>query len=136
MVPKQIVSPQKNAPVMGIVQDTLCGIRKFTRRDTFIDQDLLYNLLMWVPDWDGVIPVPAILKPVPYWTGKQIMSLVIPKINLIGFHSAHPDAEVSDISSGDTKVIIEDGELIAGILCKRTVGTSANGIVHVIMNEQ
>lgn len=26
MVPKQIVSPQKNVPVMGIVQDTLCGV--------------------------------------------------------------------------------------------------------------
>ena len=135
MVPKQIVTPQKNAPVMGIVQDTLCGIRKFTKRDNFIRKDLLMNLLMWVPDWDGVIPTPAILKPVPLWTGKQVMTLIIPRINLIGFHSAHPDNEATDISPGDTKVIIEDGELVAGILCKRTVGSSANGIIHTIMNE-
>jgi DNA-directed RNA polymerase beta' subunit len=53
MVPKQIVSPQKNAPVMGIVQDTLCGVRKFTKRDTFLRKDFVMNLLMWVPDWDG-----------------------------------------------------------------------------------
>jgi DNA-directed RNA polymerase II subunit RPB1 len=28
------------------------------------------NLLMWVEDWKGDIPMPAILKPRPLWTGK------------------------------------------------------------------
>ncbi|KAJ3308936.1 DNA-directed RNA polymerase II subunit rpb1, partial [Blyttiomyces sp. JEL0837] len=132
MVPKQIVSPQKNGPCMGIVQDTLCGIRKFTKRDNFLTKDIVMNILMWVPDWDGVIPTPAILKPVPLWTGKQMMSLIIPKINLEGFHSQHPDDEKNpDCSLGDTKVIVMEGELIAGILCKKTVGNSAGGIIHV-----
>ncbi|KAI8912631.1 DNA-directed RNA polymerase II largest subunit [Gorgonomyces haynaldii] len=135
MVPKQIVSPQKNAPVMGIVQDTLCGIRKFTKRDTFLRKDLVMNLLMWVPDWNGEIPTPCILKPIQLWSAKQIMSLLIPNINMIGFHSTHPDNENTPISPGDTRVIIEDGELLAGILCKRTVGTSAGGIIHTSMNE-
>ncbi|KAJ3271822.1 DNA-directed RNA polymerase II subunit rpb1 [Terramyces sp. JEL0728] len=135
MVPKQIVSPQKNAPVMGIVQDTLCGIRKFTKRDTFLHRDLLMNLLMWVPNWDGIIPQPAILKPIPLWTAKQVMSIIIPQINMIGFHSTHPDDETTDISPGDTRVIIENGELLAGILCKKTVGSSASGVIHTSMNE-
>ena len=34
MVPRCIVSPQSNKPVMGIVQDTLLGSRAFTKRDT------------------------------------------------------------------------------------------------------
>lgn len=38
MVPKCIVSPQSNRPVMGIVQDTLLGCRKITKRDTFIEK--------------------------------------------------------------------------------------------------
>lgn len=33
MVPRCIVSPQSNKPVMGIVQDTLLGSRGFTKRD-------------------------------------------------------------------------------------------------------
>lgn len=33
--PRQVVSPQANKPVMGIVQDTLLGCMKFTFRDTF-----------------------------------------------------------------------------------------------------
>jgi hypothetical protein len=56
---------------MGIVQDALLGARLFTKRDTFIDRTLLMNLLMWLEDWDGVVPTPAILKPQPLWTGKQ-----------------------------------------------------------------
>lgn len=134
-VPRQIISPQSNKPVMGIVQDTLCGIRKFTKRDTFITRDQVMNLLMWIPRWDGRIPMPAIFKPVPLWTGKQILSLILPRINLIGFHSTHPDNEKGDISVGDTKVIIEDGQLVTGILCKKTVGSSAGGLIHVIFME-
>ncbi|KAJ3327245.1 DNA-directed RNA polymerase II subunit rpb1, partial [Gonapodya sp. JEL0774] len=134
-VPRQIVSPKDNKPVMGIVQDTLCGIRKFTVRDNFLTKDLVMNILMWVDDWDGVVPPPAILKPVPLWTGKQLLSMIIPDINLIGFAATHPDDEKGDMSVGDTKVLIEGGELIAGTACKKTVGSSAGGVVHTIMNE-
>ncbi|PJF20167.1 DNA-directed RNA polymerase subunit [Paramicrosporidium saccamoebae] len=135
MVPKMIISPQANKPVMGIVQDTLCGIRKFTRRDVFMGPSQVMNTLMWVSNWDGNIPTPAILKPVPRWTGKQLMTLIIPRVNLVGLHSAHPDNEVGDISPGDTKVLIEDGILLCGTLCKKTVGNSPGGLVHVIWNE-
>jgi DNA-directed RNA polymerase II subunit RPB1 len=38
MVPRQIVTPQANRAVMGIVQDTLLGCRLFTKRDTFIEK--------------------------------------------------------------------------------------------------
>ena len=54
-VPLQIVSPQSNKPVMGIVQDTLCGIRKMTLRDIFIEYDQVMNMCYWIPNWDGVI---------------------------------------------------------------------------------
>ena len=37
-------SPQSNKPVMGIVQDTLCGIRKMTLRDIFIEYDQVMNM--------------------------------------------------------------------------------------------
>ena len=67
------------------------------------------NLLMWLPTWDGKIPQPAILKPKPLWTGKQVFTLIIPgTVNLIKTHSTHPDEEDDGpykwISPGDTKV--------------------------------
>lgn len=44
MVPRMIVTPQSNRPVMGIVQDTLTAVRKMTKRDVFIDRVSLFRL--------------------------------------------------------------------------------------------
>ena len=66
---------QANKPVIGIVQDTLLGARLMTKRDTFIERDVLMNMLMWLEDWDGLVPMPAVIKPRPLWTGKQVQTL-------------------------------------------------------------
>jgi len=50
---------------MGIMQDTLCGIRKSMLRDMFLDWNQVQNILLWVPGWDGNVPIPAIIKPKP-----------------------------------------------------------------------
>jgi DNA-directed RNA polymerase II subunit RPB1 len=56
-------------------------------------------------------------------------------VNLVRTHSTHPDDEDDGpykwISPGDTKVLIEHGQLIMGILCKRTLGASAGSLLHV-----
>ncbi|KAI1720461.1 RNA polymerase rpb1, domain 2 domain-containing protein [Ditylenchus destructor] len=78
MVPRQLITPQANKPVMGIVQDTLTAVRMMTKRDVFIDWARMMDLLMYLPSWNGKIPQPAILKPKPLWTGKQLFSLIIP----------------------------------------------------------
>jgi hypothetical protein len=43
---------------------------------------LTFNILLNLETWDGRIPVPAILKPQPLWTGKQLFSCLLPKINM------------------------------------------------------
>ncbi|KAF2435584.1 DNA-directed RNA polymerase II largest subunit [Tothia fuscella] len=129
MVPLNIVSPQRNSPLMGIVQDTLCGVYKMCRRDVFVDKEHLMNILLWVPDWDGTIPPPAIVKPRPRWSGKQIISLALPAglhLNLGG----NPHDEKDDT------LLIKDGELLYGLPMKKTIGASSNGIIHIIYNEK
>ena len=37
-VPRMILTPQANRPVMGIVQDTLTAVRKMTKRDVFLSR--------------------------------------------------------------------------------------------------
>ena len=140
ITPRQIITPQSNQPVMGIVQDTLTAVRKMTKRDVFIDKETMMNLLMFLPCWDGKMPIPAILKPKPLWTGKQLFSLIIPgNVNCMRLHSTHPDDENNGpyhwISPGDTRVLIENGELIMGILCKKTLGTSAGSLMHICQLE-
>ena len=129
-VPLQIISPQSNKPVMGIVQDTLCGIRKMTLRDNFIEYDQVMNMCYWIPDWDGVIPQPAILKPKPLWSGKQIVSLCIPK----GIFLQRLDGSM--LSPKDSGMLILDGEIMFGVVNKATIGSSAGGLIHTTMREK
>jgi len=140
MVPRQIITPQGNRPCMGIVQDTLLGCRLFTLRDTFLEKDLVMNTLMWISNFDGKIPIPTILKPKQLWTGKQIFSMILANVNLIRYANGHPDDEEKNppncfISPTDTKVLIEQGELLTGIVDKKTVGNSQGTLIHIIMNE-
>ncbi|KAJ7596384.1 DNA-directed RNA polymerase II, subunit 1 [Mycena floridula] len=131
-VPRQIISPQANKPVMGIVQDTLCGIRKLTLRDTFLDWNQVQNILLWVPEWDGTVPLPAIVKPKPLWTGKQMVSLAIPRG--INIHRT-PDPKSSN-PENDDGMMIENGDIIYGVVEKKTVGASQGGLIHVVFREK
>ena len=132
MVPLNIVSPQRNGPLMGIVQDTLAGVYKMCRRDVFITKEHLMNILLWVPDWDGVIPQPAIVKPRPRWTGKQVISMVIPKV--VNLHMANDAREDSPLN--DDGLLVHEGDLMFGLLTKKNVGATGGGIIHIIFNEQ
>ena len=54
-------------------------------------------------------------------------------------HATHPDSENGGpyhwISPGDTRVLIENGEHITGIICKKTLGTSAGSLLHICQLE-
>jgi DNA-directed RNA polymerase II subunit RPB1 len=134
MVPKQIVSPQKNAPLMGIVQDTLLGVYKMSRRDNFIPIEQVMPILMWVPDWDGIVPEPAILKPRALWSGKQIVSMAFPReVNITQLENDAKPSPHNDIK--DQSLMIKGGQLIFGQIKKKVVGASAGGVIHIIFNE-
>jgi DNA-directed RNA polymerase II subunit RPB1 len=134
MVPKQIVSPQKNSPLMGIVQDTLLGAYKMTRKDSFLPIEQVMNIMMWVPEWDGIVPEPAILKPRPMWTGKQILSMAIAKeVNIVKLDDDSKPGPWNDIA--DKSLMIMGGQLIFGQITKKVVGATAGGVIHIIFNE-
>ncbi|CAE7377440.1 polr2a [Symbiodinium natans] len=133
--PRQVVSPQGNKPVMGVVQDSLLATAKYTKRDTYMEKDLCMNILMWLPVWDGQLPIPAILKPKMLWTGKQILSMLLPKTL-----SMKRDAAIAsknkkdemDFAASDCRVLIVNGELLSGIVCKKTIGSSGGSLLHLV----
>ena len=136
-VEKQIISPQSNKPVMGIVQDSLIGCKLFTSRDTFLDFDQMMSLLIWIKGFNiENLPIPCILKPKPLWSGKQIFSLILPKeLNLTTLREDSPKGCEEKLNLVDNFVQIRKGELIQGMICKKTVGTSTGGIIHKIWIE-
>lgn len=67
---------------MGIVQDSLLGVYLMTRKDIFVTKSQIMNLVMWMDPLTkfnfGDLPMPCILKPEPLWSGKQVISMIIP----------------------------------------------------------
>jgi DNA-directed RNA polymerase II subunit RPB1 len=133
MVPRNIITPQSNRNVMGIVQDALLGCTRMTHRDIFIEKEVFMNAMMWMATWDGLLPQPAILKPRPLWTGKQLISMVTPKINYKGKSKNHPNnaKDVLPFNLLDSDVLLLDGQVIMGILDKNIIGNSGGSVVHV-----
>ena len=84
---------------------------------------------MWIENWNGEIPKPAILKPEPLWTGKQIISMIIPQINYLKIRD---DDNANNGYFNDKSVIIKRGELLVGQLSKPIVGNTRGSLIGCI----
>jgi DNA-directed RNA polymerase II subunit RPB1 len=80
------------------------------------------------------LPLPAVIKPKPMWTGKQIMSLIIPNVNLIR-KGPKTQGKFNYAPASDKMVLISKGELLAGEFTKAIVGSSSGGLNHIIWKE-
>jgi len=134
LVEKNIVSPQSNRPVMGIVQDTLLGVYKLTRKDVFLTRGQMMQLVYAI-DNGKEMPKPAVLRPAVRYTGKQVFSYTLPQVSYSGFHSGHAHDLKQSPNASDSVVVIREGELLSGVVCKKTVGTASGGLIHVVAND-
>ncbi|KOS19807.1 DNA-directed RNA polymerase I subunit [Escovopsis weberi] len=82
---------------------------------------------------------PAVIKPVPRWTGKQVISTILANIQPLncGGLSMEENAQIKaeqwgSKTSEEGKVLIQDGEFITGILDKSQIGPSSGGLIHSV----
>ena len=142
----QYLTPTSGSPVRGLIQDHISAGVWLTNKDSFFTreqyQQYIYSCIR--PE-DGhstrpkllTVP-PAIMKPVPLWTGKQIITTVLlnitpadmPGINLTSTNKIKN--EYWGKNSNENQVIFKNGELLCGILDKSQYGASKYGIVHSI----
>ena len=128
MVPRQIVSPAKASPVIGMVQDVCTGAFKMSRKnadknpDKLFDKDLLHNLLIWNDSFDGKIEPPSVDN--KYWTGNQVYSTIIPRINYKRGDGAF-----------DELFEINNGNIVSGTVWKNHIGAKQGNIVHTLIND-
>jgi DNA-directed RNA polymerase I subunit RPA1 len=133
-------------PLRGLIQDHLSVSVWMSNRDTFFDrgtyQQLIYNCLR--PEsghinGDRILTLPpAIIKPRPMWTGKQVISTVLKNItpsacsplNLTGKTTVPADRWGPTSEEG--VVLFKDGEFITGILDKSQLGPSGGGFIHSV----
>lgn len=79
----QYLVPTSGNPLRGLIQDHVVAGVWLTNKDTFFTREdyfqLIYGALRTEDDYTGggkilTLP-PAIFKPVPLWTGKQVVRL-------------------------------------------------------------
>lgn len=119
-VPHQIVSPRESVPIVSVVQDTLVGANRFTRDGVLFTKKEAMNLLINSKRWDGKLPVPATTTPQPMWSGKQLLSTLLPPVSL------------AMNNSSDQLVKICDGQMLEGILDKSVFSKQ---LLHIIYND-
>ena len=127
-VESQLLNAQNNKPCMGIVQDSLLAVYLLTSKSQFLTRHEVMQLVMTIqyPNFHN-LPKPAICKPQELWTGKQVFSLILPPISLRKKLKSKNNSWFND----DKVVLIKDGELLCGRICKQTLGASSGGIIHV-----
>lgn len=168
--------PTSGKPIRGLIQDHLVAAVLLTMRDKFFDRDTFTQLVFTglspylqrqsnttMITLSTLIPVPAILKPHPRWTGKQLLSVIIKYVTgVFGGGVASPAAGRStglqltgvsliqandfthtDLKTGklvvpprgsmdDDRVVVQQSELLAGVVDKNQLGPSNLSIPHLI----
>ncbi|CAM1509237.1 Fc.00g029760.m01.CDS01 [Cosmosporella sp. VM-42] len=142
----QYLSGTAGKPLRGLIQDHISVSVSLCNRDTFFSKgdyhQLVYNALR--PESGHIVGerielvAPAIIKPVPRWTGKQIITTILKNMQppncggLTMRAETQLKAEQWGKNSEEGSVLIQDGEFITGILDKSQIGPSSGGLVHAV----
>ncbi|KAG8224091.1 hypothetical protein J437_LFUL001785 [Ladona fulva] len=152
--------PKDGTPLSGLIQDHVISGVKLTVRGKFFSrtdyQHLVFQALSQKNGYIKLMP-PAIWKPKPLWSGKQVVSTIIinitppgkkcinlnskAKIGYKDWEKRRPRPWVaggsyfkSPSEMSEAEVIIREGELLCGVLDKTHYGATTYGLVHC-MNE-
>ncbi len=137
-VEKHIISPQGNRPIIHLVQNALLSSYLLSCKESFfgIDKVCQFICLLKYPKPNlkiHVIPEPAILKPKRLWTGKQIYSFLFPET--LNMSMSVGEQEEGKPFDHEKRILIRNGELLTGRICKKAVGSSPNNIVDVLARD-
>eukprot|EP00842_Homolaphlyctis_polyrhiza_P004280 jgi/Hompol1/4853/HPOL_001653-RA len=159
---QQYLAPTQGGALRGLMQDHVDAGVDMCSRDSFYTREMYMQLLyaglrpegskgltvgngnierqITIGHQGRIITVPpAIMKPRPLWTGKQIMSSVLLNIIPEGRHplnlkskSRIPAKQWGPTAPEEQNVLIMDGDLLTGILDKSQFGASNKGLVHAM----
>jgi DNA-directed RNA polymerase II subunit RPB1 len=145
-VDKQIITPQSGTVIIGLVQDSLVGAWRLSSQDCLLTKAQACQMMMCIHYYYDTfyadtnyssqktghssvnLPEPAIFsKQGPLWTGKQIISLLIPPTISISKHSK----DLKDFTGPDG-LCIRSGIFLAGRLNKSHLGAGNTGLIQNI----
>jgi DNA-directed RNA polymerase II subunit RPB1 len=133
-VPLHIISPRYSMPIITIVQDVALGVFRLTQSSVRVSQRQLMNLIASNPLVDPMaLPPPADAER-KMWTGRQVLSTVLPPSVSIRMASSDKDRDAPDYVPEDHEVVIENGVIRQGILNTAVFSRASRGLVHTTYN--
>jgi DNA-directed RNA polymerase beta' subunit len=142
----QFLSSTAGKPLRGLIQDHISISVHLTNKDLFFTREE-YQQLLYAGmrpesghcEYDTIVMLPpAIQKPKPLWTGKQVVSTLLknitpPTLPGLSLRSmSQTTAERWTPFVEEANVIFEGGEMLSGILDKKQIGPAKGGFVHAI----
>ncbi|GAA5871370.1 hypothetical protein JCM16303_000734 [Sporobolomyces ruberrimus] len=142
----QYLVPTSGNPLRGLIQDHVVSGVWLTNKDTFFTREQYYQLIYGAlrPEeaysGEGTVKTvpPAIWKPKPMWTGKQIFTTLLKNIqppSMAGIHftsKGKVPASAWGIFPEEGEVLVHDSDLLTGIIDKAQIGASPYGLVHSV----
>ncbi|CAN0909974.1 DNA-directed RNA polymerase I subunit 1 [Linum grandiflorum] len=171
----QYVKPSNGEPLRSLIQDHIISSVLLTMRDTFLTIEVFYQLLyicgvfsssrtsfngkygqkvfLACSEDDFQIAHPAVLKPFPLWTGKQVITAILNLITKGRSVTVEKDAKISSdffrsksakhdriserskggsfqIKPDEEKILVSKNELLRGVIDKAQFGEY--GLVHTV----
>ncbi|RLG89548.1 MAG: DNA-directed RNA polymerase subunit A' [Thermoprotei archaeon] len=138
IVQEHILSPRYGGPIIGAIQDYISGAYVLTSKATLLTKEEVSEILA-AARYIGEIPEPAILSPQKLWTGKQLVSLFLPKdFNFRGkakVSAGYLKCE-NEECFWDSYIIVKKGKLLLGVLDKKVIGAQeTETLLHWLVKE-
>jgi len=156
-VAENMISPSSTTAIVSLVQESLVAWYRLTSRNSLLSRDMFMQLAAQLefdpksPEYDQhpqvstksmyipPTPQPAIIKSPKgqMWTGKQICQLLLPtSVTLI---RSVRDGDIQHLEESwmaqkENIVVIKNGVLLLGKLCKATLGAGPS-LVHILWKD-
>jgi DNA-directed RNA polymerase III subunit RPC1 len=154
-VKQNLVTPRNGEPLVAASQDFLTASYMLTQRDRFFTLAQFCQLVSYYGDATEHVdvPLPAILKPVPLWTGKQVFSVLLsmPMLDndsslsssiarrplVVNFESREKNySSDQHFCPNDGWVAFRNSQLISGNIAKKSIGDgSKSGLLYVLLRD-
>jgi DNA-directed RNA polymerase subunit A' len=152
-VQRNIISPRFGRPIIGSIHDYITGLFLFTRGEKRFGKEKVLDVLYKIdindlgepagtfePEASGMVGDAA--RPIPYWTEKQIFSMILPKGLNLEFRGKtcancveRGEECKKEKCPRDAYVKIQDGNLVCGIIDEKALGSFKGIIIAQIFRQ-
>ena len=133
-VPNQIVSPAQNNTIIGIFQDSLLGIYRFTKRENKLSKQMVMNLLCCLPSIDMEVLNKQLSDNKGEMNGLEVIRHILKNVSLK--YKTKEFSEGDDMSTSKNVLEIKNGNFVRGYMDKQVLGSTSSGIIHRLYNDE